>query len=34
MTPNDFDHEMFSFAVSVVGMAVCVIGASLWSCRV
>lgn len=29
---EDFDSDMLGFVVSVIGMAVCVIGAGLWSC--
>ncbi len=29
---DEFDPDMLGFAVSVVGMAVCVLGAGLWSC--
>ena len=32
MSPEDFDSGMLGFAVSVIGMAVCVVGAALWSC--
>ena len=32
MSPEDFDSDMLGFAVSVIGMAVCVVGAALWSC--
>lgn len=31
MNDENFDHDMFGFVVSLVGMAVCVIGAGLWS---
>lgn len=30
--PEDFDRDMLGFVVSLIGMAVCVIGAGLWSC--
>ena len=29
--PEDFDSDMFGFAVSVIGTAICAIGAGLWS---
>lgn len=29
---DDFDSDMLGFVVSLIGMAVCVIGAGLWSC--
>ena len=32
MIPEDFDSDMFGFVVSLIGMAVCVVGAGLWSC--
>ncbi len=28
----DFDSDMLGFVVSIIGMAVCVVGAALWSC--
>ena len=31
MTPEDFDPDLLGFAVSLIGMAVCVAGAGLWS---
>ena len=34
MSPEDFDTDMLGFVVSVIGMAVCVVGAGLWSCWV
>ena len=27
-----FDSDMLGFAVSLIGMAICVAGAGLWSC--
>ena len=32
MIPEDFDSDMLGFVVSVIGMAVCVVGAGIWSC--
>ena len=32
--PDKFDSDMLGFAISLVGMAVCVVGAGLWSCWV
>lgn len=32
MIHEDFDVDLFGFAVSVVGLIVCVVGAGLWSC--
>ena len=32
MTPEDFDPDLLGFAVSLIGMMICVIGAGLWSC--
>lgn len=32
MSPEDFDTDMLGFVVSLVGMAVCVAGAAVWSC--
>lgn len=34
MIPEDFDSDMLGFAVSLIGMAICVAGAGLWSCWV
>lgn len=34
MSPEDFDSDMLGFAVSIVGMIVCVVGAGIWSCWV
>ena len=31
MIPDDFDSDMFGFAISVVGMAICAVGAGIWS---
>ena len=32
MSPEDFDPDLLGFAVSLIGMMICVIGAALWSC--
>ena len=34
MSPEPFDRDALGFAISVVGMVICVAGAGLWSCWV
>lgn len=31
MSPDDFDPDMFGFVVSLAGMAICAVGAGIWS---
>ena len=29
---QDWDSDLLGFGISLIGMAVCVVGAGLWSC--
>lgn len=31
MAPEDFDRDMFGFAISLAGMAICSLGSCVWN---